>query len=95
MAVRENVKAREEVFRQAQEFFNQGIRAKVDVARAEANYFAAKTNLIRAENNREIARVELANAMGIASLGERTLVEPSSVVTAFAGAKLVAAGCPA
>jgi len=77
VAVRENVKAREDVFRQAQELFNQGIRAKVDVARAEANFFAAKTNLIRAENNREIARVELANAMGIASLGERILVEPS------------------
>jgi outer membrane protein TolC len=73
-AVRENVKAREDVFRQAQEFFNQGIRARVDVARSEANYFAAKTNLIRAESNREIARVELANAMGIATLEERTPV---------------------
>lgn len=79
-AVRENVKAREEVFRQAQEFFTQGIRARVDVARAEANYFAAKTNLIRAESNREIARVELANAMGIASLGEHTPVATSSVL---------------
>lgn len=76
-AVRENVKAREDVFRQAQEFFNQGIRARVDVARAEANFFAAKTNLIRAESNREIARVELANAMGITSLGERTPVATS------------------
>ena len=79
-AVRENVKAREDVFRQAQEFFNQGIRARVDVARAEANFFAAKTNLIRAESNREIARVELANAMGIASLGEHTPVATSSVL---------------
>lgn len=79
-AVRENVKAREDVFRQAQEFFTQGIRARVDVARAEANYFAAKTNLIRAESNREIARVELANAMGIASLGEHTPVATSSVL---------------
>jgi len=78
-AVKETVKAREDVYRQAQEFFNQGIRAKVDVARAEANLFAAKTSLIRAENNREIAKVELANAMGIASLGERVLVEPSPV----------------
>lgn len=77
VAVRENVKAREDIFRQAQEFFNQGIRARVDVARAEANYFAANTNLIRAESNREIARVELANAMGIASLGERTPVQTS------------------
>lgn len=80
VAVRENVKAREEIFKQAQEFFNQGIRAKVDVARAEANLFAARTSLIRAENNREIARVELANAMGMASLGERTLVDPSQIL---------------
>ena len=79
-AVRENVKAREDVFRQAQEFFTQGIRTRVDVARAEANYFAAKTNLIRAESNREIARVELANAMGIASLGEHSPVATSSVL---------------
>jgi len=80
VAVKENVKAREETFRQSQEFFNQGIRAKVDVARAEANLFAAKTSLIRAENNREIARMELANAMGMASLGERTLVDPSQTL---------------
>ncbi|HEY6873847.1 MAG TPA: TolC family protein [Geobacteraceae bacterium] len=79
VATRETVRAREEVYQQAKEFFNQGIRAKVDVARAEANLFAARTALIRAENNREIARVELANAMGIASLGERTLAEPSAV----------------
>jgi outer membrane protein len=79
VAVRETVMARAEVHRQAQEFFDQGIRAKVDVARAEANLFTAKTTLIRAENNLEIARVELANAMGMASLGERTLTEPSPV----------------
>jgi len=77
LAVRENVTAREGVFRQAQEFFNQGIRAKVDVARAEAILFAARTALIRTENNREIARIELANAMGLASLGERAPVEPA------------------
>jgi len=80
IAVRETVKAREEIFRQAQEFFNQGIRAKVDVARSEATLFAAKTSLIRAANNREIARIELANAMGLASIGERTLVEPSTTL---------------
>lgn len=75
-AVTETVKARSEVFHQAQEFFNQGIRAKVDVARAEANYFSTKTSLVRAVNNREIARLELANAMGIMSLGELQPVEP-------------------
>lgn len=68
-ATEETVKAREDVHRQALEFFNQGVRAKVDVARAEANLYAARTALIRAGNGRDMARVELANAMGIASLG--------------------------
>lgn len=78
-AVRETVKARETVNRQAQEFFRQGVRAKVDAAKAEANYFGSKTALIRAENNRDLARIELANAMGTASLGEvGFLQEPSS-----------------
>jgi outer membrane protein len=79
IAIKETVKSREEVYRQAQEFFNQGIRAKVDVARAEANLFAAKTALIRAVNNNDLARVELASAMGTASLGECTLAEPAPV----------------
>ncbi len=79
IAVGGALKAREDIFRQAQEFFNQGIKAKVDVARAEAAFYTAKTTLIRAENNREIARSELANSMGMTSLGERTLVEPPTL----------------
>lgn len=82
VAVRETVRLKEEVYRQAQEFFNQGIRPKVEVTRAEANLFAARTTLIRAENNREIARVELANAMGIPSLETRTLAEPATASVA-------------
>lgn len=79
IAVKETVRSREEVFRQAQEFFVQGIRAKVDVARAEANLYAARTALVRAENDKEIVRVELANAMGIATLEDRSPVEPTTV----------------
>lgn len=75
-ATSETVNARAEVHRQAQEFFNQGIKSKVDVARAEANLYVAKTALVRAENNKEIARIELASAMGTASLQDRSLVEP-------------------
>lgn len=81
-ATRETVEAREAVFRQAREFFSQGIRSKVDVTRAEANLYSAKTALIRAENNEEIGRIELANAIGVPSLGERTLVEPHSASVA-------------
>lgn len=78
-AVAETVTARTGVYRQALEFLNQGIRARVDVARAEANLYAAKTALIRAENNRDIARLELADAMGLASLGDRVPQEPAAV----------------
>src|SRR5512133_953205 len=82
-AVAETVAARSAVQRQAEEFFKQGIRAKVDLAKAEANYVAAKTALIRAENNREIARIELANAMGMTSLEDRTLTEPMPLSAAI------------
>ncbi len=78
-AVAETVTSRSAVLHQAQEFFNQGIRSKVDVSRAESNVYGAKTSLIRAENSRELARLELANAMGIPSLGELQPVEPPAL----------------
>ncbi|ACM19093.1 efflux pump, RND family, outer membrane protein [Geotalea daltonii FRC-32] len=77
LATGETVRAREAVFQQAQEFFIQGIRAKVEVSRAEANLYAAKTALIRAENNRDLAKVELANSIGIPSLADRQPVAPA------------------
>jgi outer membrane protein TolC len=73
IAVRETGKAREAVRVQAEEYFTQGLRAKVDVAKAVASLANAETALIRAENNRELARMELANAMGLTSLGDFTL----------------------
>lgn len=73
---RETVDAREKVYLQAEAFFREGVRARVDVARAEANLYTARTALIRAENNREIAQVELATAMGLPSLEGRSPVEP-------------------
>ena len=82
VAVKETVEAREAVFRQAQEFFSQGIRAKVEVTRAEANLYAARTALIRAENNRDIAWVELSNSIGIPSLNKCILAEPSTAIGA-------------
>ena len=76
-STRETVKFREDVYRQAREFFQQGIRPKVDVARAEANLYTARTALVRAGNNRELARVELASSIGIDSLGDRPIEEPA------------------
>ena len=79
-AVKETVRVREDVYRQAEEFFREGTRAKVDVTRAEANMYEAKTALIRAENNLELARVELANAMGVPSLETDALMEPAAPI---------------
>jgi outer membrane protein TolC len=73
-ASKKTVVAREALARQAAEFFKHGTRSKVEVARAEATLFAGKSLLIRAENNRDLARLELANAMGVMSLDDRPLL---------------------
>lgn len=77
-ASRKTVAAREGLARQAGEFFRHGIRSKVEVARTEASLYAGKSLLIRAENNRDLARLELANAMGLSSLADRPLAEPEA-----------------
>ncbi|MFZ5774616.1 MAG: TolC family protein [Thermodesulfobacteriota bacterium] len=73
-ASRKTVEAREALFRQASEFFSHGVRSRVEKSRAEANLLAAKSLLLRAENNHELARLELANAMGLPALPDRELV---------------------
>ncbi len=78
-ASRKTVAAREGLAHQAEEFFKHGIRSKVEVARTEASLYAGKSLLIRAENNRDLARLELANAMGLNSLGVRPLAEPETI----------------
>ncbi|MHB1014044.1 MAG: TolC family protein [Desulfurivibrionaceae bacterium] len=77
-ASRKTVAAREGLARQAEEFFRHGIRSKVEVARTQASLFAGKSLLIQAENNRKLARLELANAMGLTSLENRALAEPET-----------------
>ncbi|HCC55572.1 MAG TPA: TolC family protein [Desulfobulbaceae bacterium] len=77
-ASRKTVMAREGLARQAGEFFRHGIRSRVEVARSEASLFAGKSLLIRAKNNRDLARLELANAMGLNSLADRSLAEPEA-----------------
>jgi len=77
-AERETRAAREEVFRQARGYFDEGVRSKLDVARAEAELHAAKTALVRAENNRDLARVELAGSMGRSAEETRALAEPAA-----------------
>jgi len=86
-ASRKTLVAREGLFRQAEEFFRHGIRSRVEVARSEASLFAGKSLLSKAENNRALARLELANAMGLSSLADRSLAlaEPETSEAATPG----------
>lgn len=77
-AEREAAAAKEEVFRQARGYFDEGVRSKLDVSRAEADLHAARAALIRAENNRDLARVELAASMGRPGSETRALAEPEA-----------------
>jgi outer membrane protein len=61
----ETVRQNQELTKQAQGFYQVGLRAKIDVTKAEANLYQAEANLIQAKNNVELARVTLMNALGI------------------------------
>jgi len=89
----ETVRNRELLVRQARGFFEVGTRAKIDVARAEANLYSAQADLIAAENAVKIAWVTLRNAMGSPRLPEQPVAEDSPEVefsTNLAGARNVA-----
>jgi outer membrane protein TolC len=62
---RDTVRQRETLLRQAQAFYDAGIRARIDVARAEANLFQARAQLTGAENDLRVSRITLLNQMGI------------------------------
>jgi outer membrane protein TolC len=76
----ETVRSRELLVRQARGFFEVGTRAKIDVARAEANLYSAQADLIVAENGVKIAWVTLRNAMGSPRLPEQPVAEDSPEV---------------
>lgn len=61
---RENLRQRESLFRQASAFFEAGVRAKIDVARAEANLYDARAQLGQAENELRVARITLLQRIG-------------------------------
>jgi outer membrane protein TolC len=76
----ETVRSRELLVRQAKGFFEVGTRARIDVARAEANLYTAQADLIATENNVKIAWVTLRNAMGSPRLPEQPVAEDSPEV---------------
>ncbi|HEX5020205.1 MAG TPA: TolC family protein [Candidatus Binatia bacterium] len=77
---RDTVRSRELLVRQARGFYEVGTRARIDVARAEANLFSAQADLIAAENNVKIAWVTLRNAMGSPRLPEQPVAADSPEV---------------
>lgn len=90
---RETVRNRELLVRQARGFYEVGTRARIDVARAEANLYTAQADLIAAENNVKIAWVTLRNAMGSPRLPEQPVATDSPEVELsmnLAGARNIA-----
>ena len=74
--VREDtLKDRELLVRQAKGFFEVGTRPKIEVARAESALFAARADLIAAENGVKIAWAELGNAVGVKDFPVRPQAE--------------------
>ena len=89
----DTVRNRELLVRQARGFYEVGTRARIDVARAEANLYTARADLIAAENGVKIAWVTLRNAMGSPRLPEQPVAEDSPEVEFsmnLAGARNVA-----
>ena len=61
----DNVAQNQTLLKQAQGFYNVGLRAKIDVTKAEANLYDAEAALIRAKNAVDLSRVTLMNALGL------------------------------
>ena len=61
----ETVRQNQELTKQAQGFYQVGLKAKIDVTKAEANLYQAEANLIQAKNNVSLAQVSLMTALGI------------------------------
>ncbi|HEY1265907.1 MAG TPA: TolC family protein [Candidatus Binatia bacterium] len=70
----ETVRDRDLIVQQARAFFEVGTRAKIDVARAEANLYNAQSGLIGAQNTIRVAWVTLKNAMGLPDLPDNVIV---------------------
>ena len=89
----ETLRNRELLVRQAQGFYEVGTRARIDVARAEANLYTARAELIGSENSVKIAWVTLRNAMGSPRLPEQPVAQDSPEVELtmnLAGARTIA-----
>ena len=62
---RENLRQQEALYRQASAFYEAGVRAKIDVVRAEANLYDARAQLSQAENGLRVSRITLLQRIGV------------------------------
>jgi outer membrane protein len=61
----ETVRQNQALVKQAQGFYNVGLKAKIDVTKAEANLFDAEAGLVKAKNLVDLTRVTLMTALGL------------------------------
>jgi len=61
----ETVRQNQSLLKQAQGFYQVGLKAKIDVTKAEANLYDAEASLIKAKNGVDLARVNLMTALGL------------------------------
>ncbi|MDO9530553.1 MAG: TolC family protein [Deltaproteobacteria bacterium] len=61
----ETVRQNQALLKQAQGFYQVGLKAKIDVTKAEANLYDAEAGLIKAKNGVDLARVTLMTALGL------------------------------
>jgi outer membrane protein len=61
----ETVRQNQALLKQAQGFYQVGLKAKIDVTKAEANLYDAEAGLIKAKNGVDLARVNLMTALGL------------------------------
>ncbi len=76
---RETLRQRESLLKQAQAYFEAGIRARIDVARAEANLYDARAQLSQAENDVRVSKIVLLNRMGVDGPADFLLAESPAV----------------
>ena len=72
-----------QLYEQAQQFYKQGLRPKVEMLRAEGNLYSASAAVLKADNAVVIADLELARIMGLQKLGGRVPVKQSETLQAL------------
>jgi outer membrane protein TolC len=79
---RETVLQRESLQRQAQAFFDAGLKARIDVVRAEANLYQARADVASADHDAQTARLILLNQIGLDSPADFELAGAPDVLEA-------------